>query len=854
MKKTTQLIILLALLLVSGGVKAQDVQEASVSSTKTWTFNNLTTGTSYTATSTLIDDNPSAGIVGGYYLRATESKNITVNSIEEQTLTFVDGTQVTVNKVLATNAKVNAPSKELTAGSSTTSGNATLAFNASVPGTMYVKIKATAEKKHRIYFANNSVCPANTFTSTGEIDEIAYTSHTAGTFFVANADVACEIYAVRFVPATETRISVSDVTNWTFDNNLIGVGSAVYAGEGLYLRGYSALGSGTVDNTEIGSGRTLTNSKKSDTDPASVIFDDFSVDVTNVITSYTAIAAPNSTTLNAESWDGGNKGAPMVAIKTSVPGTLYVAMTPSADGSGTSRIYFGDGTNTPSSVSSGSVALSTAGTVYYPSATSTVAGSFFVGATVACKIYAMRFIPATYALTTSASPSAGGLITKTLSSGSMVGDNYVIGSVVTLTATPADGYKFVNWTDDNDSDAELSTSETYDITMSKAQSITAHFVKAAATTVWKFDQYYADDALISSTTNSAATEEYTNGLYFHTKSQTNANHSVKVTERKNDGSAFSSRTTTYAASGTYMAVTIGKAGTNTVSATDEAAQVACDGISYKAISDGTFYATFYSSSAISISVYKNSTSDPVTTTFENKQGKEISVSVNTGDIIYMVNGSSNVGYLLEACFIPTTADAMTKTVTIGSAGMASFSATQNYVVPEGLKAYTATSINGDRTMLTEITGGVIPACTGVVLKGDAGTYTLTSTESASAVTGNLLKANIADYNLPQVQGDYTNYTLAASGFVKVKSTDAGTLAAGKAFLRVTTPAASGAKEVYLMDFSGEVTGIDDINDNVNANKKIDGKVYSITGQLMGSSMQGLPKGIYIVNGKKYIYK
>lgn len=841
MKKTTQLIILLALLLVSGGVKAQDVQEASVSSTKTWTFNNLTTGTSYTATSTLIDDNPSAGIVGGYYLRATESKNITVNSIEEQTLTFVDGTQVTVNKVLATNAKVNdAPSKELTAGSSTTSGNATLAFNASVPGTMYVKIKATAEKKHRIYFANNSVCPANTFTSTGEIDEIAYTSYTAGTFFVANADVACEIYAVRFVPATETRISVSDVTNWTFDNNLIGVGSAVYAGEGLYLRGYSALGSGNVDNTEIGSGRTLTNSKKSDTDPASVIFDDFSVDVTNVITSYTAIAAPNSTTLNAESWDGGNKGAPMVAIKTSVPGTLYVAMTPSADESGTSRIYFGDGTNTPSSVSSGSVALSTAGTVYYPSATSTVAGSFFVGATVACKIYAMRFIPA-YALTTSASPSAGGLITKTLSSGSMVGDNYVIGSVVTLTATPADGYKFVNWTDDNDSDAELSTSETYDITMSKAQSVTAHFVKASATTVWNFQQYYGDETITGGSGTSV--KDY-NGLYLHN----NLSHALNAKKGNQVVALVPSAGTTGAKEKFSQLI-----GTNAVDAS-----IALDAIAFETPGAGTITVTAYASSATSdrgIHIYSGNTRVDSVAFTANKETKTASYTASGVEKIWIVPfGGSKTFYFEEIKFIPTTADAMTKTVTIGSAGMASFSATQNYVVPEGLKAYTATSINGDRTMLTEITGGVIPACTGVVLKGDAGTYTLTSTESASAVTGNLLKANIADFNLPQVQGDYTNYTLAASGFVKVKSTDAGTLAAGKAFLRVTTPAASGAKEVYLMDFSGEVTGIDDINDNVNANKKIDGKVYSITGQLMGSSMQGLPKGIYIVNGKKYIYK
>ena len=48
----------------------------------------------------------------------------------------------------------------------------------------------------------------------------------------------------------------------------------------------------------------------------------------------------------------------------------------------------------------------------------------------------------------------------------------------------------------------------------------------------------------------------------------------------------------------------------------------------------------------------------------------------------------------------------------------------------------------------------------------------------------------------------------------------------------------------------EATGIKDIQTNKNFN----GKIYSISGQYAGTSIEDLPKGIYMVNGKKFIVK
>lgn len=67
-----------------------------------------------------------------------------------------------------------------------------------------------------------------------------------------------------------------------------------------------------------------------------------------------------------------------------------------------------------------------------------------------------------YALTTTASPAAGGTITGA--------GTYPAGTVVTVTATPASGYTFTGW-----SGADTSTASTITVTMNTAKSVTGNF-------------------------------------------------------------------------------------------------------------------------------------------------------------------------------------------------------------------------------------------------------------------------------------------------------------------------------------------------------------------------------------------
>ena len=54
-----------------------------------------------------------------------------------------------------------------------------------------------------------------------------------------------------------------------------------------------------------------------------------------------------------------------------------------------------------------------------------------------------------------------------------------------------------------------------------------------------------------------------------------------------------------------------------------------------------------------------------------------------------------------------------------------------------------------------------------------------------------------------------------------------------------------------LSFSYTTTGISQVE---GIKKALRGKVYNLQGQFVGSSLQGLSKGVYIINGKKVIIK
>ena len=191
------------------------------------------------------------------------------------------------------------------------------------------------------------------------------------------------------------------------------------------------------------------------------------------------------------------------------------------------------------------------------------------------------------------------------------------------------------------------------------------------------------------------------------------------------------------------------------------------------------------------------------------------------------------------------------TITIPSSGIGTFSAAENVTIPEGLTAHYCTDFNQAASTMTvnALAGGVIPAQTGVLVKGTAGeTYTLNATtETAETVTGNSLVAVTVPTHVAQTDGDYTNFMLKNGKFIMIAEQETSAkIPANKAYLQVLSeqlPSVSDSGITLVWD----IDGISDlIPDTTSATV-----TYDLTGRKVSSPSKG---GVYIVNGKKMIVK
>ena len=230
---------------------------------------------------------------------------------------------------------------------------------------------------------------------------------------------------------------------------------------------------------------------------------------------------------------------------------------------------------------------------------------------------------------------------------------------------------------------------------------------------------------------------------------------------------------------------------------------------------------------------------------------------------FYFKGSTSNWVVMGVYFVPTTEidGAMTKTVTIGTQGWATFSASQNYKIPDGLEAYYVSNYSSATGATLTKLNSKIPANTGVMLHGDPGDYTPQSTATADAVTSKLT-ANIGEYALPstttvrktsEVNIPSTNFILTADGasvkFAKSSGASGKKISGNKAFLRIATadlPAADAHEFGFVFADNG-TTGIADVKSKA---EEVNCEFFNLAGQRVAQPT----KGLYIVNGKKVIIK
>lgn len=186
--------------------------------------------------------------------------------------------------------------------------------------------------------------------------------------------------------------------------------------------------------------------------------------------------------------------------------------------------------------------------------------------------------------------------------------------------------------------------------------------------------------------------------------------------------------------------------------------------------------------------------------------------------------------------------------TIGSTGYTTFAspyALNLDALPSGLEAYyiASSGVNAEYVTLTAATGNV-PAGTGLILKGDAGSYNIPVATSGTALSGNLLVGCTA---ATAVTADANKYVLVANAGVaefQSLSANAANVPAGKAYLSIP---GGGAKARLGILLDGDATAI---AAPAVAEAEDDAPVYNVAGQRVAANY----KGIVIKNGKKYLNK
>lgn len=218
---------------------------------------------------------------------------------------------------------------------------------------------------------------------------------------------------------------------------------------------------------------------------------------------------------------------------------------------------------------------------------------------------------------------------------------------------------------------------------------------------------------------------------------------------------------------------------------------------------------------------------------------------STSDYKKQGSGWASFWYVLEPA-----------TVTIGEDGYATYFNWYGYQLPAGVSAYSVTAGAEGKVTLQQAysEGEEVAKNAGLVLKGtpnETYTFELLPFATAAAPAGNLLKGLYDAGTITAEDGNYYYYKLAKGdkglGFYW-GATEGGVfeLAANKAYL-VLLQSVTTARFIGLNSPSTGIFNVKTTSDKAN-------EIYTISGMKVTQSLSSLPKGIYIVNGKKVVRK
>lgn len=247
--------------------------------------------------------------------------------------------------------------------------------------------------------------------------------------------------------------------------------------------------------------------------------------------------------------------------------------------------------------------------------------------------------------------------------------------------------------------------------------------------------------------------------------------------------------------------------------------------------------------------------------------KDASCTVNvpngTSSLVLKFENSSSSNTRVDDFLLVSTKPAVANDYypfTVSSAGLSTFAAQKAYVMPEGLEGGVVT-INPDKADVAEVTylytaGDIVPAREALLLKGTPNAdYQLMLSKDAGSVKAYCCLKPALTYDAISAGGDEKFYIFANDsekglGFYFQGATGDGSKVEGiygKGYLSVSATLAS------VRGFrigQGDVTGIETaVGGTTSA-----AAVYTLGGVRVAGSVESLPAGFYIVNGKKVLVK
>ena len=210
-------------------------------------------------------------------------------------------------------------------------------------------------------------------------------------------------------------------------------------------------------------------------------------------------------------------------------------------------------------------------------------------------------------------------------------------------------------------------------------------------------------------------------------------------------------------------------------------------------------------------------------------------------------GASNPGYFTKKS---TTDKEDVDEITIKDIGKTTWCSEYDldFTNVAGIKAYTATGYNNITKTIWLTRVMEVPAGTGLLVKGDPGTYKIPHAEVQSYYV-NMLVGNLgATISISETDGDKTNYYLSGKDGSFVSVNGSANIGKNKAYLQLPTSIFAGTRSIGI-SYDDE-DGTTAIRNLTPALSEGGGAWYTLQGQRVAKP----GKGLYIHNGKKVIIK